>query len=264
MDSGSPKRNETNSDAHASDLDGERFLIAEKDVEQGLSKPRQSPSMPTGHSKILRLVVIDNHHLFREGMLRLLIMEGDFAPVTGNYHETRELMRHFWPDLLVFGLGPIEQAGMQTAKLLRGEFPQIPLLLLDETVRYRHVREALAAKCHGYWTKHASFAQLVSAMRGITSGGKSFCPEVEKRLRKTPDGLRFDPPHDHPDIAILSHRENELFLLIAQGYTIGQSAELMGISESTASNHRARIMRKLKLRDNAQVLRLAMKEGLLE
>jgi two-component system response regulator DegU len=264
MDPDSPTVKKTNPETPSCNREAGSFLLEDNDLESRPSKPPALDPAHAGHPKILRLVVIDNHNLFREGMLRLLIMEGDFAPVTGSYAEARELVRHFWPDLLLFGLGPLEQGGMQTAKSLRHEFPTIPLMLLDETVRFRHVREALASNAQGYWTKHASFSQITAAMRCVTSGGQSFCPDVEKRLRKTPSGLRFDPPHDHPDLALLTHRESELFLLLAEGYPIAQCAELMGIGENTAGSHRARILRKLKIRDNAQIMRLAIEEGLLE
>ena len=198
----------------------ENFLPEDKSLNEGLRNFLAKASVKTEHPKILRLVVIDNHELFREGMLRLLVMEGDFAPVTGAYAEAPSLVRHFWPDLVLFGLGPVKERGIRIAQSLRQKFPAVRLLLLDETVRTRHVREALAMKAGGYWTKHVGFAKILTAMRDVMSGGQTFCPEVEKHLRKTPAGLRFDPPHEHPAIAMLSPREAELLLLLAQGHSI--------------------------------------------
>ncbi|MCC6123532.1 MAG: response regulator transcription factor [Pirellulales bacterium] len=247
-----------------SEFEEDNPLPADEMLDGGACDLPARASAKTDARKILRLVVIDNHELFREGLLRLLVMEGDFSPVTGAYAEARSLVRHFWPDLVLFGLGSAKQRGIDFAQSMRREFPAVRLLLLDESVRARHVHEAVAMKAEGYWTKHANFAKIVAAMRCVASGRQSFCPEVEKHLRKTPSGLRLDPPHERPTMARLTTPEADLFLLLAQGHTLRQSAERLGISEKKAEDRRARLMHKLKVQELADLTRLAIKEGLLK
>jgi DNA-binding NarL/FixJ family response regulator len=214
--------------------------------------------------KIVRLVVIDNHHLFREGMVQLLVIEGKFVPVSSGYDDAQSLVKHYWPDLIVLGLGAMKEGGIRIAGALRKDFPSIPLLLLDESVRVRHVQDALVIEANGYWTKHAKFEKVAAVMHRIVQGERSFCPEVEKHLKTTATGLRFDPPHAHPEMASLTHKENELFLLFAQGFSSRQCAEKLGISENDADRERAEIMSKLHVREIADFTRLAIKEGLFE
>jgi DNA-binding NarL/FixJ family response regulator len=121
----------------------------------------------------------------------------------------------------------------------------------------------LAMNADAYWTKHANFSMLIQALRCVVSGGQSFCPKVEKHLQKTPAGLRFDPPHAHPEISMLTPRENELFLLLAEGYSLGEVAETLGISDIQAESRRAGLMRKLRVHEIADLTRLAITEGLL-
>jgi two-component system invasion response regulator UvrY len=116
----------------------------------------------------------------------------------------------------------------------------------------------------GYWTKHACFAKIVAAIHEVMSGKQSFCPEVAKYLHKTPAGLRFDPPHEHPALAVLTPREANLFLLLAQGNSVGQSAKQLGIKEQTAENRRLGIMRKLHIHETDELVQLAKKEGIIE
>jgi two-component system, NarL family, response regulator DegU len=236
----------------------------EADMDGGLCGLLAKSAERTDRPKIQRLVVIDNHELFREGMLRLLVMEGDFAPVTGAFADARPLVQHFWPDLILFCIGPVRERGIELATALRIEYPRIRLVLLDETVRTRHVREALVMNADGYWTKHANFSKIIQALRAVVSGGQSFCPEVERHLRKTPAGLRFDPPHAHPEIAMLTPPEAELFLLLAEGHSIDRVAEKFRISEKQAESRRAGLMRKLRVHEIADLTRLAITEGLLE
>jgi DNA-binding NarL/FixJ family response regulator len=100
-------------------------------------------------------------------------------------------------------------------------------------------------------------------MQKIMSGDPSFCPEVEKHLRKTPTGMRFDPPHEHSAISALTPRETEMFLLLAQGLSIAKAAELLDIAEKKAETRRTSIMRKLRANELADLTRLAVKEGIL-
>jgi DNA-binding NarL/FixJ family response regulator len=229
-----------------------------------IGKSHTQSILKTELSKNLRLVVIDHHELFREGFLRILVMDGDYTPVSGPPAEARSLVQHFWPDLILLGLGTFKDRGIILAKTLRREFPAIKMLLLDESVRTQHVREVLAMKADGYWTKYANFTKIASAMKKIMSGESSFCSEVEKHLRKTPSGLRFDPPHEHPSISMLTRRETEMFLLLAQGLSITKAAELLSIAERKAESRRASIMQKLRANEPADLTRLAMKEGILQ
>jgi DNA-binding NarL/FixJ family response regulator len=242
----------------------ENPIPAEENPDGGLYDPLARASAKTDDRKILRLVVIDNHELFREGLLRLLVMEGEFAPVTGAYAEAKSLVRHFWPDLLLFGLESAKGRGIRLAQSLRCEFPAVRLLLLDDAVRTRHVNEAVAMKADGYWTKHANFAKILAAMRSVAAGVQSFCPEAEKLLRKQSEELRLDFTHANPEIPSLSQPESDLFLLLAQGYSLRQSAEQLGISEGKAENRRTRLMRKLQVQEIADLTRLAIETGLLK
>jgi DNA-binding NarL/FixJ family response regulator len=259
----SPQSEESPSENPAAKFATGNFPLADECKNEGYCNLLARVAAKNENSKILRVVVLDNHELFREGMLRLLVMEGEFAPVTGPFAGARHLVQHFWPDLVLLGLGPAKERCIQHAKSLRQEFPQFRMLLLDEMVRTPHVRETLAIGAEGYWTKHANFSKIVTAIQLVASGGQSFCPEVEKHLQRTDEGLRFDPPHERRAIARLTPQESELFLLLAQGYSIARSAEQLKLSKDTAEKRRSRILRKLQVQELADLTRIAIREGLL-
>jgi len=211
----------------------------------------------------LSLLIVDDHALMREGLL-LLFRTHEEAPAVGAvYQEAAIAGEQHNPDVVIVGLGAKHGPHWTAVQTLCTERPNICLLILDEAVRTRNIRAALALGIRGYWTKHATFGQIAEAARQLAQGNQSFCPEVDQYLFRTRRGLHYHPAHTGSPLQMLTPRETELLTLLAQGLTLKQCSQQMGISVNTVDNHKTRLMRKLGVHKSVELARLAVREGLI-
>jgi DNA-binding NarL/FixJ family response regulator len=211
----------------------------------------------------LSLLIADDHALLREG---LMLMFRTYVAISATgvvYQDALSVIEKHEPDVLILGLTAKHGQYWSTVQTLCQQHPNICLLLLDETVRTRNIRRALALGIRGYWTKHASFDQIAQAARRLAAGSRSFCPEVDQYLYRTRHGLRYHPAHTGNPIQKLTPRETELLTLLAQGLTLKKCSQRMGISINTVDNHKTRLMRKLGVHKTVDLARLALREGLV-
>jgi len=210
----------------------------------------------------LSLLIVDDHALLREGLLLMFLIYQETRAVGVVHQEASSAVEQYKPDVVILGLakhGPY----WSTVETLYKQCPDVSLLILDETVRTRNIRAALDLGIRGYWTKHATFGQIVEAVRRLAAGERSFCPEVDQYLFRTRHGLHYHPAHAGNPLQMLTPRETELVGLLAQGLTIKQCSERMKISINTVDNHKTRLMRKLGVHKTVELARLAMREGLI-
>ena len=128
-------------------------------------------------------------------------------------------------------------------------------------MRIVHVRSALDLAA-AYWTKESPFAGILSAVGEVLAGRQSFCPAVQQHLVVTPRGLRYDPPPHRSSLALLTARELQVLGLLAQGLTLKQCAQHLGLAGNTVENHKTRAMKKLGIHKVTDLVRLALQEGL--
>jgi DNA-binding NarL/FixJ family response regulator len=210
----------------------------------------------------ISVLIVDDHALLREGLLLMFLVYEETRAIGVEYQEASSALDQYKSDVVILGLakhGP----GWNTVETLYKQYPDINFLILDETVRTRNIRAALDMEIRGYWTKHATFAQIVEAVRSLATGQRSFCPEVDQYLFRTRHGLRYHPAHSGNPLQSLTPRETELLGLLVQGLTMKQCSERMGISTNTVDNHKTRLMRKLGVHKTVELARLAMREGLV-
>lgn len=130
-------------------------------------------------------------------------------------------------------------------------------------MRTINIRAALTLGIRGYWTKQTSFGQIAQAVKLLAAGESSFCPEVDQYLYRTRHGLRYHPAHTENPLGMLTPRETELLVLLAQGLSLKKCSQRMGISINTVDNHKTRLMRKLGVHKSVELARLAVQEGLI-
>jgi two-component system, NarL family, response regulator NreC len=211
----------------------------------------------------LSLLIADDHALLREGLVLMFLVYEEFRAVGVVYSEALSVIEQSKPDVVMLGLAKQGQF-WSTVQTIREQYPDIHLLILDENIRTRNIRSALALGICGYWTKHATFSQIAEAVRRLAAGRRSFCPEVDQYLFRTRHGLHYHPAHTGNPLQTLTRRETELLTLLVQGLTIKKCSERMGISVNTADNHKSRLMRKLGVHKTVELARLAVREGLIE
>ena len=151
----------------------------------------------------------------------------------------------------------------ETAESILQECRSSRMMFLDDALRPERLRMTLAAGAHGYWTKQASFDQLCEAICRLASGGTSVCPAARRYLVGCDGHLRFDQTADGTPLAGITRRERQVLVLLAEGLSVRQAAERLCLSPRTVDSHRSNLMKKLGIHKIVDLVRLALREGLI-
>ena len=150
-------------------------------------------------------------------------------------------------------------SGVDVLSQLRDERPTLPVLMLSMHPEEQYAVRALRAGASGYVTKESAPEELVAAIRKVSGGGKYVSASLAERLAAIVQGDGEALPHE-----TLSHREHQVMCLIASGKTVSEAARELSLSVKTISTYRARILEKLNLKNNAELMRYAIKNQLVE
>lgn len=209
---------------------------------------------------MIKIVIADDHTIVREG-LRRVIAEAENMEVIGdaeNGHEVLAWVKQGGFDLLLLDLSMPGHSGVDFIKRIKHEAPQLQVLVLT-----MHEEEAYAVRCiragaSGYLTKESASKELINAMQRIGSGHLYINTTVAEKL-----ALETITAQDRPAHKYLSNRELEIFLMMVQGHSVTNIANLLRLSVKTVSTHKAHVLQKLNLSSLADLVRYAMSNGLL-
>ena len=210
----------------------------------------------------VKLVLVDNHRLFREAMRSLISTQSDMQLVgeASQAPEAHGIIDQARPDVLVLEISP--QGGISIAQEVLRHHPQQRILVLSMFSDEEHVAQALTAGVAGYALKELSAAELFTAIRAVARGETHLAPGISRGLVN--DYMRKQTDERGPArLRILTGREREIFDLVARGLSTQDIAAQLGISTRTVETHRAHIMRKLDLHSATELARLAARLGLL-
>lgn len=210
----------------------------------------------------IRVLLADDHTLFREGVRLLLEAQGDLEVVgeAGTAEEAIERARQCHPDVIALDI-TMPGNGLQTARRLRKELPGARMLILTMHGDDAYFFQALEAGAGGYVLKESASAELVAALREVAAGRVFLHPPLVARLvaaflRLTGRG------EEGARVAKLTEREKEVMALVAHGYTSEEIAERLHRSVHTIHSHRVHIIEKLGLQSRAELMRYAVLLGL--
>ena len=210
---------------------------------------------------MIKVVVVDDHAVVREGLKRI-ISENPGMAVTGEAGDGNEAIRVIQSepcDVVLLDITMPDKSGLDVLKQLHAESPRLPVLVLSMHSEDQYAIRVLRAGAAGYLTKESAPAKLIQAIRKVVRGGKYVTSTLAEKLVV---GLDSDPskaPHQ-----ILSDREYQVLCLIASGKTVGQIAEELALSVKTISTYRVRMLEKLNMKNNAELTRYAIKDGLVD
>ena len=170
-----------------------------------------------------------------------------------------DLVRRREWDAVILDIGLPGRGGLDVLKDIKQEAPRLPVLILSMHPEEQYAVRAIRAGAAGYLTKEAAPEKLVDAVRKVVSGGRYISPELAERLATalTMDATR--PLH-----ASLSDREFAVLRLIASGQTVGDIADRLSLSVKTVSTYRARILEKMRLKNNAELMQYVLTNHLLD
>jgi two-component system, NarL family, response regulator NreC len=220
--------------------------------------PTQSAEVAT---KEIHVLVVDDHNLVRSGLRLLLEAEPDIAvdDEAGEAEQAIRLARLHKPDVILLDVVMPGRSGLDAAPEILAAAPEAKILVLSMQDDPSYVREAFSAGASGYLLKEAADDELVQAVREVADGGRYVHPALGARLAAAEAEAKVRAEADP-----LSDREREVLRLLALGHTNQEIAKLLFISVRTAETHRAHVMQKLRLLTRAELVRQALRDGLLE
>jgi two-component system invasion response regulator UvrY len=200
---------------------------------------------------MIRVLVADDHAIVRQGLRRVLAEAmGNFTVGEAEHanEAIRKLRNERW-DVLILDLNLPGKTGLDALKQIRAERPETKILVFSFYSEEHYALRVLRAGAHGYITKSSPPEQLLNAVRRVAAGGKYITQSVAEKLANT---MRFDlerPLHER-----LTDREFQIFNMLAGGRTVSQIAVELSLSVKTISTHRTKILSKLSLRNNAELM----------
>jgi DNA-binding NarL/FixJ family response regulator len=209
------------------------------------------------------ILLVDDHTLVRAGFRSLLESMPDVKIVAeaNNGLDALELVREHEPALVLMDIAMPRMNGLQTTEKILNEFPKVRVLLLSMYTNEEYVLEALRIGATGYLLKDAEAVEFEQAIRAVAAGGVYLCPSVSKYIVRgfSPQGESQKPQAVH-----LTHRQQEILRLIADGRTTKEIASILGITLKTVETHRSRLMDVLDIHNVAGLVRYAIRTGLIK
>ena len=210
---------------------------------------------------MIRVLVADDHTIVREGLKQILAKSGDLvvAGEAANGNDVLRMVReHEW-DVLVTDMSMPGRNGLELIKLVIAARPKLPVLVLSMYGEEQFAVRAIRAGASGYLNKESASDQLVSAIRKIAGGGVYVSAAVsETLLRNVRDGER-NLPHEQ-----LSDRELQVLQFIAGGLSVNDIAARLNLSPKTVSTHKTRLLEKMNMSNQAELIRYALAHGLVD
>jgi two-component system, NarL family, invasion response regulator UvrY len=204
---------------------------------------------------VIRVLIADDHPIYRQGLLQILMeVPGMFVvDEAGSGEEALGKVRDNEYDLILLDISMPGRGGLDALKALKGHLPKLPVLVLSMHPEEQYAMRALRAGASGYLNKECAWDELVNAIKRILGGGKYVSAALAEKLA---DNLVSDAAK--PLQEILSDREYQVFRMIASGKTVSAIAEELSLSIKTISTHRVRILEKMKLENNAELIHYAI------
>jgi len=210
--------------------------------------------------RVINIILADDHAIVRQGLKLILSAHEDLHVVgeAANGREAVELAQRLKPDVVLMDVAMPELNGIEATRQMIAANPRTRVLVLSMHKEALYVREILRAGARGYILKDAIDKELVEAVRSVAQGDGYISPAVSGALLSDYRQNVTDP------LDLLSSREHEVLRLIAEGKTNKEVASQLNLSVYTVDSHRGKIMEKLNLHSTGDLVRFAMKHGLVE
>jgi len=210
---------------------------------------------------MIRILLADDHTILREGLKQLLLAAGDIE-VAGEAEDGQGVIQRVREadfDVLVLDMSMPGRSGIELIKQVKGEKPKTRILILSMHDETQYAIRAIRAGASGYLTKQSASSQLVTAIRKVAAGGAFITAEVAEQL-----ALAAMPNVEGPAHATLSDREYQVFRLLVSGKAVSQISEQLHLSVKTVSTHKSRLMQKMGMETQAELIRYAIKNRLID
>lgn len=210
---------------------------------------------------MIRILIADDHTLVREGLKQILQGAADFhvGGEASNGLEVLALVRREDWDVVLLDMSMPGRSGIELIKQLKDERPHLRILVLTMHGEEQYAVRAFRAGASGYLTKESASAELVSAVRKVAAGGVYVSLAMAEKLALNLNPHDQELPHHR-----LSDREFDVFRRIVAGQTISEIADQLSVSVKTVSTHKTRILQKMEMQTQAELIRYAIKHNLVD
>ena len=222
----------------------------------------------SSNSEKIKILIVDDHTLVREGFAKMLELEPLFQ-VVGQSSSARDALEKTMstkPDIVLMDIKLPGINGIEATKMIKKEHPDVEVIILSMYDEEEYVLESVKAGATGYVLKDISQEELFSAIKVVHSGGSLIQPGLARKVLKEFAHLAKDIPQAGRTSVMkeLSEREIEVLQCVSEGKSNKEVAEQLSISEKTVKAHLRTIFRKLEVSDRAQAVAEAMRKGLVE
>lgn len=207
-----------------------------------------------------RILIADDHAIFREGLKQILEDYEDLEVVdeASRGQEVLDKVAKRDYDLLLLDIAMPGLSGLDTLKLLKAQKPRLRVLILSMYPEEQYAARAIKAGAAGYITKASASEELVEAIRKVSQGGRYISASIAEKLLFEPGKEPERPLHER-----LTDREYQILCMIGRGKTVGEIAEALSLSVKTVSTHRVHILDKMQMKNNAELTNYAIKHGIV-
>jgi two-component system response regulator NreC len=212
----------------------------------------------------IKIFLAEDHTIVRKGIRSLLDSQPDMEVVgeAANGREAVEQVEKLQPDIVLMDITMPELNGLEATHRIKKDFPHIRVLVLTMYTNEEYIHQLLQAGASGYLDKHTAPNELVLAIHAVNRGDPFLSPSISKTiideyLRQSGNAAYEDNYHK------LSSREREVLQLLAEGCSYKDVAEKLHISEKTVGAHRANIMEKLNLNNSSELVKYAIRKGII-
>ena len=212
----------------------------------------------------IKLVIADDHALFREGVRALLTAHSDLEVVgeAADGSEAIEQVKKLHPHILLLDIAMPGLGGLETTLELKKIAPEVKIIILTQYANKEYLFRFLKAGVSGYVLKRAAGSELVSAIKAVYQGGTFIHPDVAPAVIEGYLGGSAPAEQEDP-YENLTDREKQVFKLVAEGKTNKEIADILSISVKTAMAHRSHVAEKLGIHNKAELVKLALQRGIV-
>ena len=209
---------------------------------------------------MIQVLVVDDHTLVRDGLVRLLDMEDDIQVVAGSGSGmgALHLCQKYKPTVMVLDYNLPDLDGLEVTRRVVALGLPTRVLILTMYASEEYAARLIRAGAAGFLVKAASTDELLAGIRKVAQGGVYISPTIREKMVTQPEDTEDEPPEQS-----LSDRELQVLVRLARGATTREISEILGLSVSTVETYRRRIREKLELRNNSDLTRFAIRRGLI-
>jgi len=210
---------------------------------------------------MIKVLIVDDHTIVREGLRQILEETSDIV-VNDEASSAQEVIDKVWNnsyDVVLLDISLPGRSGLDVLKQLKSIKPDLPILILSMHPEEQYAIRSLRAKASGYLTKESASEELIDAIRKVAKGRKYITSSLAEKLAFELEDNGRSASHEK-----LSDREFQVMCMIASGKRVKEIADALSLSVKTISTYRARILKKMNMRNNSQLIHYAIKSGLVD